>query len=75
MSSSVLPSSPALAELTAFCEAMSWPATDYDRRTFEALFRCVSSELSMQERGEIERLARHYFMDGKGLAKLWDLSG
>ena len=50
------------------CEAMSWLAT-------EALFRCVSSELSMQERGEIERLARHYFMDGKGLAKSRDLSG
>lgn len=75
MSSTVLPRSPALAELTAFCEAMTWPATDYDRRTFEALFRCVSSELSMQERGEIERIARHFFMDGKGHAKSRDLLG
>lgn len=55
--------SPGLAELAAFGEAMTWPATDHDRRTFEALFRCVSAELSAPEKGEAERLARLLFTD------------
>ena len=50
-----------LAELMVYCEALTWPATEHDRRTFEALFRCVAPELSLPERGEAERLARHKF--------------
>jgi hypothetical protein len=60
--------SPGLAELAAFCEAMTWPATDHDRRTFEALFRYVSPELSAAEKGEAERLSRHLFRNLEGLA-------
>jgi|APCry1669190591_1035303.scaffolds.fasta_scaffold61383_1 hypothetical protein len=60
--------SPALAELAAFGEAMTWPATDHDRRTFEALLRCVAPALSAPEKGEAERLARHLFTDFESLA-------
>ncbi|MEN9681971.1 MAG: hypothetical protein RLZZ627_1864 [Pseudomonadota bacterium] len=66
--------SPALAELTAFFEAMTWPATDYDRRTFEALLRCVAPSLSAPEKGEAERLARHLFTDIESLAGARDSS-
>lgn len=56
-----------LAELMAFCEALTWPATEHDRRTFEALFRYVSADLSAPEIGEAERLARHVFPGLEGL--------
>ena len=55
------PQSAALAELKAFCDSLSFPATAHDVSAFMALFRCLETDLSMGERSEVEQLVQRYF--------------
>ena len=57
------------AELTAFCDALTGPATPHDQRAFEAILRCVSANLSLSEKDEAERLAQRLFSEAKGFAE------
>jgi hypothetical protein len=66
--SEAIGTSTGLAELAAFQEALSAPYTEFDRRAFEALFRCVRDRLSSFERLEAECLAhqiRQQLIDSK----------
>lgn len=54
------------AELVAFCDALIWPPTEHDRRAFEAIFRCISPELSVPEWTAAQRLSKDLFLNFEG---------